>query len=234
MKSKIPALEEIYANPTDGIIINSSYDDEGAVADFTNLEPVVNVSPIPTSRINSIHPSTLYLEIHKQQFTKKQNSDYAGANLDKKSTTGGCPILARDYILAIQKATIWLLLTSKRQNIILPAHCYGQNLVYHSKTKHIPIRHHFVRDAYEKKLIQVLKIHTDDNVADLLTKAFDVSSYLSFRESLGRAIDGTEAMLLPKLFILWLAIVNTDSAKLVPLGKDSTAIETLKKIPPRV
>ncbi|GJV64213.1 putative ribonuclease H-like domain-containing protein [Tanacetum coccineum] len=31
------------------------------VADFTNLEPVVNVSPIPTSRINSIHPSTLIL-----------------------------------------------------------------------------------------------------------------------------------------------------------------------------
>nr|GEV56811.1 putative ribonuclease H-like domain-containing protein [Tanacetum cinerariifolium] len=29
-------------------------------------------------------------------------------------------------------------------------------------------------DAYEKKLIQVLNIHTDDNVADLLTKAFDV------------------------------------------------------------
>nr|GEV84809.1 ribonuclease H-like domain-containing protein [Tanacetum cinerariifolium] len=37
-------------------------------------------------------------------------------------------------------------------------------------------RHHFIRDAYKKKLIQVLKIHTDDNVADLLTKAFDVSS----------------------------------------------------------
>nr|GEW92269.1 retrovirus-related Pol polyprotein from transposon TNT 1-94 [Tanacetum cinerariifolium] len=30
-------------------------------------------------------------------------------------------------------------------------------------------------DAYEKKLIQVLKIHTNDNVADLLTKALDVS-----------------------------------------------------------
>ncbi|GJT70552.1 putative ribonuclease H-like domain-containing protein [Tanacetum coccineum] len=59
--SEIHALEEIYANPTDGIFTNSSYDDEGAVADFTNLEPVVNVSPIPTSRINSIHPSTLIL-----------------------------------------------------------------------------------------------------------------------------------------------------------------------------
>ncbi|GJZ15580.1 putative reverse transcriptase domain-containing protein [Tanacetum coccineum] len=53
-------------------------------------------------------------------------------------------------------------------------------------------------------------------------------------KSLGRAFDGTEALLLPKLFILWLAQVSTDSAKLVPLGKDSTAIETLKKILPRV
>ncbi|GJS68564.1 putative ribonuclease H-like domain-containing protein [Tanacetum coccineum] len=59
--SEIAALEDIYNNPTDGIFTNSSYDDEGAVADFTNLELVVNVSPIPTSRINSIHPSTLIL-----------------------------------------------------------------------------------------------------------------------------------------------------------------------------
>ncbi|GKD00395.1 putative ribonuclease H-like domain-containing protein [Tanacetum coccineum] len=53
--------------------------------------------------------------------------------------------------------------------------CIVKNPLFHSKTKHIEIRHHFIRDAYEKKLIQVLKIHTDDNVADLLTKAFDVS-----------------------------------------------------------
>ncbi|GKF05930.1 hypothetical protein Tco_0036598, partial [Tanacetum coccineum] len=44
--SKIPELEDIYKNPTDGILTNSSYDDEGAVADFSNLETVVNVSPI--------------------------------------------------------------------------------------------------------------------------------------------------------------------------------------------
>ncbi|GJU84333.1 putative ribonuclease H-like domain-containing protein [Tanacetum coccineum] len=59
--SEISALEEIYDNPTNGIFTNSSYDDKGAVADFTNLEPVVNVSPIPTSRINSIHPLTQIL-----------------------------------------------------------------------------------------------------------------------------------------------------------------------------
>ncbi|GKC52722.1 putative ribonuclease H-like domain-containing protein [Tanacetum coccineum] len=54
--------------------------------------------------------------------------------------------------------------------------CIVKNPVFHSKTKHIEIRHHFIRDSYEKKLIQVIKIHTDHNVADLLTKAFDVSS----------------------------------------------------------
>ncbi|GJV54166.1 hypothetical protein Tco_1449907 [Tanacetum coccineum] len=59
--SEIPPLEDIHEDATDGIFTHSSYDDEGAVADFTNLETVVNVSPIPTSRINPSHPSTLIL-----------------------------------------------------------------------------------------------------------------------------------------------------------------------------
>ncbi|GKA83571.1 putative ribonuclease H-like domain-containing protein [Tanacetum coccineum] len=59
--SEIPPLEDIHEDATDGIFTHSSYDDEGAVADFTNLETVVNVSPIPTSRINPSHPSALIL-----------------------------------------------------------------------------------------------------------------------------------------------------------------------------
>ncbi|GJW84022.1 hypothetical protein Tco_0157167 [Tanacetum coccineum] len=51
--------------------------------------------------------------------------------------------------------------------------CVVKNPVYHSKTKHIEIRHHFIRDPCEKRLIEMVKIHTDNNVADLLTKAFD-------------------------------------------------------------
>ncbi|GJZ73923.1 putative ribonuclease H-like domain-containing protein [Tanacetum coccineum] len=50
-----------------------------------------------------------------------------------------------------------------------------KNPVAHSRTKHIEIRFHFIRDCYEKRLIEVIKIHTDHNVADLLTKGFDVT-----------------------------------------------------------
>ncbi|GJU82378.1 putative ribonuclease H-like domain-containing protein [Tanacetum coccineum] len=112
------------------------------------------------------------------------DSDYARANLDRKSITGEAEYIAAanccgkvlwihnqmlDYGFNFMNTKIYI---DKESTI-----CIVKNLVFHSKTKHIEIRHHFIRDAYEKKLIQVLKIHTNDNVTDLLTKAFDVSRF---------------------------------------------------------
>nr|GEU78869.1 copia protein [Tanacetum cinerariifolium] len=37
--------------------------------------------------------------------------------------------------------------------------------------------HYFIRDCFEKKLISMEHIHTDDNVADLLTKPFDAGRF---------------------------------------------------------
>ncbi|GJT86537.1 hypothetical protein Tco_1068254 [Tanacetum coccineum] len=61
--------------------------------------------------------------------------------------------------------------------------CIVKNPVFHSKTKHIEIRHHFIKDSNEKKLIQMIKIHTDQNVADLLTKVFDAFAAYSHHKS---------------------------------------------------
>ncbi|GKE34776.1 putative ribonuclease H-like domain-containing protein [Tanacetum coccineum] len=87
------------------------------------------------------------------------DSDYAGASLDRKSTTEA------EYIAS--------------------SNCCGQNPGFHSKTKHTEIRHHFIRDSNEKKIIQMIKIHTDQNVADLLTKAFVVSRFQYLIASIG-------------------------------------------------
>nr|GFB82510.1 ribonuclease H-like domain-containing protein [Tanacetum cinerariifolium] len=46
----MPHLKDIYASPSEGIFTDSSYDDEGVVTDFNNLETTVNVSLTPTIR----------------------------------------------------------------------------------------------------------------------------------------------------------------------------------------
>ncbi|GJS46920.1 ribonuclease H-like domain-containing protein [Tanacetum coccineum] len=94
------------------------------------------------------------------------DSDYAGASLDRKSTIGGCQFLGSRLISwQCKKQTIVANSTTEAE-YVTAASCCGQ-------TKHTEIRHHFIRDSNEKKLIQMIKIHIDQNVTDLLTKAFD-------------------------------------------------------------
>nr|GFB02793.1 hypothetical protein [Tanacetum cinerariifolium] len=119
------------------------------------------------------------------------DSDYAGASFDRKSTTGGCQFLGSRLISwHARNKPLWLIPQLKQNTLLLPtavdsAICVVKNHVYHSKTKHIEIRHHFIRDSYEKRLIEMVKIHTDYNVADLLTKAFDVTRFQFLIASIG-------------------------------------------------
>ena len=47
----------------------------------------------------------------------------------------------------------------------------SKNPTFHSRSKHIDVRYHWIRDVLENKLLQVEKIHTNDNGADMMTKA---------------------------------------------------------------
>jgi hypothetical protein len=52
-----------------------------------------------------------------------------------------------------------------------------KNPVQHSKTKHIDIKMHFIRDCYDRGLISMEQIDTNDNVADIFTKPFKIERF---------------------------------------------------------
>ena len=71
-------------------------------------------------------------------------------------------------------------------------HCDNQsaiammhNPVHHARTKHIDIRHHFLRDHVEKKNIIIEYEPTETNTADILTKALAESRFNDLRIRLG-------------------------------------------------
>ena len=52
-----------------------------------------------------------------------------------------------------------------------------KNDVYHSKTKHISVKYHYVRDTVVPGEIVVKKVHTSENPADMLTKPLPITKF---------------------------------------------------------
>nr|GEX44722.1 putative ribonuclease H-like domain-containing protein [Tanacetum cinerariifolium] len=65
--SQIPSLEDIYEVSRDGIFISASYDDEGVVVDFINLETTVNISQAleDESWVDAMQEELLQFKIQK-------------------------------------------------------------------------------------------------------------------------------------------------------------------------
>ncbi|GJS05640.1 putative ribonuclease H-like domain-containing protein [Tanacetum coccineum] len=130
------------------------------------------------------------------------DSDYAGDNHDRRSTSGRCQYLGRRLVSWQCKKQTIVAISSTEAEYVAAASCCGQvlwmqnqlfdygfnfmntdihidnesticivkNPVFHSKTKHIQIRHHFIRDCYDQRLINVVKRNADfHDVIDFLT-----------------------------------------------------------------
>ncbi|GJV30417.1 hypothetical protein Tco_1386865 [Tanacetum coccineum] len=97
------------------------------------------------------------------------DSDYAGASLDRKSTIGGCQFLRSRLISWQCKKQTVVANSTIEAEYVAASSCCGQVLWIQNQLLDYG-------DCNEKKLIQMVKIHTDKNVADLLTKAFDLQA----------------------------------------------------------
>jgi len=57
----------------------------------------------------------------------------------------------------------------------------ANNPVQHSKTKHIEIRHHFLRDHVVKEDIDIIHVNTEEQLADIFTKPLDEKRFCKLR-----------------------------------------------------
>nr|GEX21530.1 ribonuclease H-like domain-containing protein [Tanacetum cinerariifolium] len=107
----MPHLEDIYACPSEGIFTDSSYDDEGVVTDFNNLETTVKQKEdgifISQDRyvaeimknfdFLSVKTASTPIEIQKPLVKDEEAAD-VDVHLYRKSTTRGCRFLGRRLI----------------------------------------------------------------------------------------------------------------------------------------
>ncbi|GJU89570.1 retrovirus-related pol polyprotein from transposon TNT 1-94 [Tanacetum coccineum] len=135
--------------------------------------------------------------------------DYAGCNLDRKSTSGGCQILKgtlvcwsskkqssvamssakAEYVAATGCCTriLWIKIQLADYDVLydkVPIFCnntsaisISNNLVLHSRTKHINIKYHFIRDHILKGDIKLHFVPTNLKVADIFTKPLAEPSF---------------------------------------------------------
>jgi len=74
----------------------------------------------------------------------------------------------------------------------IPIHCdntsaisVSKNPVFHSKTKHIPIKYHFLREQVTNQIVQVHYIPTTEQIADIFTKPLAKTPFEYLRQKLG-------------------------------------------------
>jgi hypothetical protein len=62
--------------------------------------------------------------------------------------------------------------------------CMTDNPIEHSRTKHIDIRYHFLRDHQQKGDIEIAYVSTHNQLADIFTKPLDDNTFSKLRNEL--------------------------------------------------
>lgn len=60
-----------------------------------------------------------------------------------------------------------------------------KNPEFHQRSKHIDVKYHFIRDLYNKKKLEISYVKSEDQIADIFTKALPKDSFISLVSKLG-------------------------------------------------
>ena len=110
---------------------------------------------------------------------------YAGGAVSWQSKLQKCVSLSTteaEYIAAVEacKKVLWMknfLQTLGMKQGKYKLLCDSQSAIhlaknpgFHSRTKHIDVRYHWIREVVSAKSVRLEKIHTDNNGSDMMTK----------------------------------------------------------------
>ena len=103
-----------------------------------------------------------------------------------------------EYIAATDAAceSVWLrrILSDMQQSEEMPTIIYcdnmsaiamTKNMVFHSRTKHIELRHHFIRKLVQEEEIQLNFVNTNEQLADVFTKVGTSEKLKEFQKNVG-------------------------------------------------
>jgi len=102
-----------------------------------------------------------------------------------------------EYIAASSSCSqlVWMKQMLKEYNVeqnVLTLYCenlsainISKNHIQHSRTKHIDIQHHFIRDLVKEKIVTLEHVDTEEQLADIFIKALDAKQFEKLRGKLG-------------------------------------------------
>ncbi|WVZ89811.1 hypothetical protein U9M48_036170, partial [Paspalum notatum var. saurae] len=100
------------------------------------------------------------------------DSNHAGCRIDRKSTSGTCQFLGTSLVSwsshkqsSVATSTCEADLTYGKVPILCDssnAISVAKNPALHSRTKHIDVRYHFLSDNYEKGIIDIVKVASEN------------------------------------------------------------------------
>ncbi|GJX96168.1 retrovirus-related pol polyprotein from transposon TNT 1-94 [Tanacetum coccineum] len=129
----------------------------GTLVDQTKYHSMVGALMYLTASRPDIVHATCYCARYQARPTEKHLREimYAGCLDTRKSKSGGIQFLGGDKLVS------W-----SSKNIAI-----SYNPVQHSRTKHIDVRYHFIKEQVEKGIVELFFVGTEYQLADLFTKA---------------------------------------------------------------
>jgi hypothetical protein len=118
--------------------------------------------------------------------------------ISKKQGSISLSTTQEEYIVVATCCTqiLWMIQTLADLKVAytdpIPLHCdnisaisLSKNHVLHSKSKHIPIKYHFLREQVTNKIVQVSYIPSIEQIVDIFTKSLATTPFGYLRKKLG-------------------------------------------------